>query len=111
MMAKDAFAAHVRDELGLSAHATAQPVQAALTSAATFAVGAAFPLAVSMLAPARTTAWTVSIACLVGLAALGAIGARAGGAQLLKPTLRVVFWGAIAMLSTAAIGAMVGRAL
>jgi vacuolar iron transporter family protein len=111
MTAKDAFAAHARDELGLAAHVVAQPVQAALTSAATFTVGAAFPLVVSMFAPAGKIPLTVSIACLVGLAALGAIGARAGGAGILKPTLRVVFWGAIAMVSTALIGSLVGRAV
>ena len=111
MTANDAFAAHARDELGLAAHVVAQPVQAALTSAATFTVGAAFPLVISMLAPAGTIPWTVSIACLIGLGALGAIGARAGGAGILKPTLRVVFWGAIAMISTAAIGSLVGRAV
>ncbi len=111
MMAKDAFAAHARDELGLAEHVVAQPVQAALTSAATFAVGAAFPLAIALLAPAGTITWAVSIGCLMGLAALGAIGAKAGRAQILKPTLRVVFWGAVAMLSTAVIGSLVGRAV
>lgn len=111
MTAKDAFAAHTRDELGLAAHVVAQPVQAALTSAATFTVGAAFPLIISMLAPAGTIPWTVSIAGLVGLAALGAIGAQAGGASILKPTIRVVFWGAIAMIATALIGSFVGRAV
>jgi len=111
MTAKDAFAAHARDELGLTPHVVAQPVQAALTSAATFTIGAAFPLVVSMLAPAGTIPWTVSIACLVGLAALGAIGAQAGGANILKPTIRVVFWGAIAMIATALIGSLVGRAV
>lgn len=111
MTAKDAFAAHARDELGLAAHVVAQPVEAALTSAATFAVGAAFPLGISILAPAGLITWAVSVGCLVGLAALGAIGAKAGGADIVKPTLRVVFWGAIAMLSTAAIGSLVGRAV
>jgi vacuolar iron transporter family protein len=111
MTTKDAFAAHARDELGLAAHVVAQPVQAALTSAATFTVGAAFPLIVSMLAPAGKIPWTVSISCLVGLAALGAIGAKVGGAGILKPTLRVVFWGTIAMVSTAMIGSLVGRAV
>lgn len=111
MMAKDAFAAHARDELGISPHTVARPIQAAFTSAATFGVGAAFPLAVSLLAPAGTIAWTVSLACLIGLAALGAISARAGGAELLKPTIRVVFWGAMAMASTAAIGRLVGSAM
>lgn len=111
MTAKDAFAAHARDELGLAAHVVAQPVQAALTSAATFAVGAAFPLSISMVAPSGSITWAVSIGGLVGLAALGAIGARAGGADVVKPTLRVVFWGATAMASTAAIGSLVGRAV
>lgn len=111
MMAKDAFAAHARDELGIAAHTVARPIQAAITSAATFAAGASFPLIVAMLAPAGQITWVVSLACLLGLAGLGAIGARAGGAALLKPTLRVVFWGAVAMASTAVIGSLVGRAV
>lgn len=111
MMAKDAFAAHARDELGLASHVMARPVQAAFTSAATFASGAALPLIVALLSPAGTIVWSVSIACLIGLAALGAIGARAGGAGILKPTLRVVFWGAVAMASTGIIGALIGRAV
>lgn len=111
MMAKDAFAAHVRDELGLADHVVARPVQAALASAATFAAGAAFPLVVSMVAPAGAITWTVSLACILGLAALGAVGARAGGAGMLKASFRVVFWGAVALLSTAAIGSLVGRAV
>ncbi len=111
MMAKDAFAAHVRDELGLADHVVARPVQAALASAATFAAGAAFPLVVSMVAPADAITWTVSVACILGLAALGAVGARAGGAGMLKASFRVVFWGAVALLSTAAIGTLVGRAV
>ncbi|MBL8586578.1 MAG: VIT family protein [Bradyrhizobiaceae bacterium] len=111
MMAKDAFAAHVRDELGLADHVVARPVQAALASAATFAAGAAFPLVVSMVAPAGAITWTVSVACILGLAALGAVGARAGGAGMLKASFRVVFWGAVALLSTAAIGSLVGRAV
>jgi VIT1/CCC1 family predicted Fe2+/Mn2+ transporter len=89
----------------------AHPVQAALTSAATFAVGAAFPLLIAVLAPARGLTWTVSIACLIGLAALGAIGARAGGADVAKGILRVTFWGAVAMAATASIGALIGRAV
>lgn len=111
MMAKDAFAAHVRDELGLADHVVARPVQAALASAATFAAGAAFPLVVSMVAPADAITWTVSVACILGLAVLGAVGARAGGASMLKASFRVVFWGAVALLSTAAIGSLVGRAV
>lgn len=111
MTAKDAFATHARDELGISPHSVARPVQAALTSAATFAAGAAFPLIVALLAPAYAIAWTVSIACLVGLAALGSLGAQAGGSPILKAALRVTFWGAVAMAATAAIGWLVGRAV
>jgi VIT1/CCC1 family predicted Fe2+/Mn2+ transporter len=111
MMATDAFAAHARDELGLAPHVIARPVQAALTSAATFAIGAAFPLLIAMLAPARGLAWTVSLACLIGLAALGATGARVGGSDVIRATLRVAFWGAVAMAATALIGALIGRAV
>jgi VIT1/CCC1 family predicted Fe2+/Mn2+ transporter len=111
MMAKDAIAAHARDELGLAEHVVARPAQAAFTSAATFAIGAVFPLLIAVLSPLASIVWVVSIACLFGLAGLGAIGAHAGGAPLIKPTLRVVFWGAMAMLATAAIGALVGRAV
>jgi vacuolar iron transporter family protein len=111
MMIKDPLAAHARDELGLSPHVIARPVQAALTSAATFGVGAAFPLLIAMLSPLSGLTWTVSIACLFGLAALGAVGARAGGSNVVKPTLRVAFWGAVAMAVTAAIGALIGRAV
>lgn len=111
MMAKDAFAAHARDELGLTSHVMARPVQAAFTSAATFASGAALPLIVALLSPAGTVVWSVSFACLIGLTALGAIGARAGGASIFKPMLRVVFWGAVAMASTAIIGALIGKAI
>lgn len=111
MTAKDAFAAHARDELGLSAHVVARPIQAALTSAATFASGAALPLLIAVLVPPKWLALAVSGGSLVGLAGLGALGARIGGANVLKPTLRVTFWGAIAMATTAAIGALVGRAV
>ncbi|MGL4323740.1 MAG: VIT1/CCC1 transporter family protein [Beijerinckiaceae bacterium] len=111
MTAKDAFATHVRDELGLSAHATARPVQAALTSALTFAVGAALPMVIAVLAPAQWTAWAVSGGSLFGLAVLGALGAKLGGAAIIKPTMRVTFWGAFAMAATALIGALVGRAV
>jgi vacuolar iron transporter family protein len=111
MMDKDAFGTHARDELGLSAHVVAKPIQAALTSAVTFAVGAAFPLLVAVLTPAGSLVWSVSVATLFGLAALGAIGAQAGGAGLLVPTVRVTFWGAVAMAVTAAIGALIGKAV
>lgn len=111
MMAKDAFEAHARDELGLASHVMARPIQAAFTSAATFAMGAALPVVVALIAPGGTTAWAVSIACLIGLAALGLIGALVGGASVWKPTIRVVFWGAVAMTSTAVIGSLIGRAI
>jgi vacuolar iron transporter family protein len=68
-------------------------------------------LIIALLSPAATVVWSVSIACLIGLAVLGAVGARAGGAKVFKPTLRVVFWGAVAMASTALIGALVGKAV
>ncbi|MBE0703341.1 MAG: VIT family protein [Afipia sp.] len=111
MMAKDAFEAHARDELGLTSHVMARPVQAAFTSAVTFSTGAALPLIVALLVPPTTAAWTVSITCLIGLAVLGAIGARTGGASIWKPAARVVFWGAVALASTAIIGFLVGRAV
>lgn len=111
MTAKDAFTAHARDELGLAEHVVARPVQAALTSAATFTLGAAVPLALSLLAPAALIAPIVSAGSLICLAALGALGARAGGAGIWRPTIRVTFWGAIAMAATAAIGALVGHAI
>lgn len=109
MTARDAFAAHARDELGLSDHVVARPVQAALTSALTFTVGAAVPLLIAFIAPAASIAIVVSLGSLVSLASLGAIGARIGGAAILKPTVRVTFWGAFAMAATAGIGALVGQ--
>jgi len=111
MTAKDALAAHALDELGISDTTAAQPVQAALTSAATFAVGAAMPLASAFLAPAGSVIYVVSIASLLFLAVLGALGARAGGAGMVRGTLRVTFWGALAMAVTAAIGHLFGTAV
>ncbi len=108
---KDAFGAHARDELGLAAHIVARPVQAALTSAVTFAGGAALPLVIAIFSPLPLITWTVSSGSLVALACLGAIGAKTGGAGILIPTLRVTFWGAIAMGATAAIGRLVGHAV
>lgn len=111
LMARDALAAHAHDELGISEMTTARPIQAALTSAATFAVGAAMPLAMVIVAPAASLVWAVSAASLLFLALLGAIGAKAGGANVAKATLRVTFWGAFAMALTAGIGALVGTAI
>ena len=108
---KDALAAHARDELGISEATAARPVQAALTSAASFSVGAAMPLLMVVVSPAGALVPIVSGASLVFLALLGAIGARAGGANVLRATARVTFWGALAMALTAGIGKFVGAVL
>ena len=108
LMAHDALGAHSRDELGLSDAILARPVQAAFASAASFSAGAALPLGVAALVPAGLMAAAVAVASLLFLALLGAVGAKAGGAGLLKATVRVTFWGAVAMAVTAGIGAMFG---
>jgi len=108
LMAKDALTAHARDELGISEVTAARPIQAALTSAATFAVGAALPLSMVVLLPNTLLVAGVSIASLIFLALLGAIGARAGGANIVRATVRVTFWGALAMALTAGIGSIFG---
>ena len=112
LMAKDALGTHAREELGISHVSTARPVQAALTSAATFTVGAAMPLLVAFLTPVgRTMIVAVTAASLLFLALLGAIGARSGGAPVGRATVRVFFWGALAMAITAGIGKLVGTAV
>ncbi|TPK73784.1 VIT family protein [Mesorhizobium sp. B2-3-14] len=111
LMANDALGAHARDELGISEVTTARPIQAALASAAAFSVGAAMPLAMVLVSPSAWLAATVSVASLLFLAVLGAIGAKAGGANVMRATLRVTFWGALAMALTAGIGAVVGTAI
>lgn len=108
LMAKDALAAHARDELGISAALRARPVQAAFTSALTFAVGAAVPLIVALLAPADRLVPAVAVSSLLCLGILGWLAARTGGARPLIGVARVVFWGALAMGLTAAIGALFG---
>ena len=108
LMAKDALGAHARDELGISEITAARPVQAALTSAATFASGAAMPLLAVIISPAGMIIPIVTTASLVTLAVLGAVGAQAGGANVWRAAARVVFWGAFAMALTAGIGALVG---
>jgi VIT1/CCC1 family predicted Fe2+/Mn2+ transporter len=108
LMAKDALGAHAQDELGISKKTTARPVLAALTSAATFAVGAVLPLAMVLVSPPAALIPAVSGASLLFLALLGAVGARTGGATIWKAALRVTFWGALAMALTAGIGALVG---
>ena len=111
LMAKDALGAHARDELGISEMTTARPIQAALTSAVTFATGAAMPLLMAVIAPPALLKTAVPAASLLFLAVLGAAGARAGGARMLTASLRVTFWGAMAMAITAGIGALVGHAV
>lgn len=109
LMEKDALAAHARDELGMSEITTPRPIQAALASAASFAVGAALPIAALFVTPQQHLVPVVSGASLVFLALLGAVGAKVGGAGVLRPTLRVAFWGAFAMAVTAGVGVLVGR--
>ena len=111
LMAKDALGTHARDELGISEVTAARPIQAALTSAATFAIGAAMPLAMVLLMPSPNLVMGVSIASLLFLALLGAVGARTGGANVWKATFRVTFWGALAMGLTAVIGALFGTVI
>lgn len=111
LMAKDALGAHARDELGMSEVTAARPIQAALTSAATFAAGAALPLLAALLLPKSAVLVGVSAASLIFLALLGAIGARVGGAKVGKAMMRVTFWGAMAMALTAGIGALFGTAV
>lgn len=109
LMAHDALGAHVRDELGISKFSTARPMQAALVSAGTFSIGAALPLLTVIVSPAGAVIPLVSLASLGFLALLGAVGAKAGGATVMKATARVTFWGALAMALTAGIGAALGR--
>lgn len=108
LMKKDALTAHARDELGISHIMTARPVQAALTSALTFAVGAAMPLLVVVVSPMGAIVQSVGVATLALLAVLGAVGAKAGGANVMKAMARVAFWGALALTTTAVIGRVFG---
>ena len=111
LMAHDALGAHARDELGISEITTARPVQAALASAGSFSAGAAMPLLMVFVSPAGMLPQMVSGASLVFLALLGAVGARAGGANVLTATVRVTFWGALAMVITAGVGRLFGAAV
>ncbi|WDA42390.1 VIT1/CCC1 transporter family protein [Erythrobacter sp. BLCC-B19] len=108
LSAADPLAAHVRDELGLSDHLAARPLQAALASGATFSGAAAVPLLAAWLAPAGSVMAIVVAVSILALAGLGALGAKAGAAPLIPATLRVVGWGAFAMASTAAVGRLFG---
>jgi vacuolar iron transporter family protein len=105
---RDALGSHARDELGISETVTARPIQAALVSALTFAVGAVFPLIVALLAAQAQITLLVAASSLVGLAILGGLGASAGGAGIVRGAARVTFWGALAMAATAAFGVSVG---
>jgi VIT1/CCC1 family predicted Fe2+/Mn2+ transporter len=110
LMAHDALGAHARDELGISEVMIARPIQAALASAATFAVGAALPLATALVSPEKWIAIAVAVMSLGFLALLGGISAQAGGAPVGRAVARVTFWGALAMAATAGIGALFGVA-
>ena len=108
LMAHDALSAHARDELGLSAAHVARPIQAALASAGTFAVGATLPLILAWIVPVATIGSAVALGSLLFLAVLGGIAARLGGASMAKGAGRVTLWGAVAMAATALVGRIVG---
>lgn len=108
MTAHDALAAHARDELGLVEMHAARPIQAAWTSALSFAIGAALPLCTAAVAPARAIIGAVAVTALVFLAVLGALAAQTGGAPVARGALRVTFWGAFAMALTAVVGKLFG---
>jgi len=110
LMKHDALGAHARDELGISETLNARPVQAALSSAATFAVGAFLPLLVVLLFPVSALMWAISASSLFFLTLLGALAAKAGGAPVVKAASRVAFWGALAMALTAGVGMLFGVA-
>lgn len=105
---RDALGSHARDELGISETVTSRPIQAAMVSAVTFAVGAVVPLIVVLLVPEKSIALFVAASTIVGLAVLGGLGASVGGAGVIKGAARVTLWGALAMAATAAVGALFG---
>jgi len=107
-MKNDALLAHARDELGINEITKARPIQAAFTSAVTFAVGAALPLAAAAFANAEQRIVVITIASLVALTLLGAAGAKAGNTSIARSVIRVVFWGAVALAVTAGVGALFG---
>jgi VIT1/CCC1 family predicted Fe2+/Mn2+ transporter len=109
-MAHDALGAHARDELGINASFTARPLQAAWASAASFVTGAAMPLLVAVIAPRAVLIPLVSGTSLLFLALLGGLAARTGGAGVAVGAIRVTFWGALAMATTAGVGALFGAA-
>jgi len=109
LTAKDALTAHARDELGIVEHLAANPSQAAWTSAATFAVGAAVPLAAAVLKPTGILRWVTMGVTAVALAVLGALSGLTGGAGIVRPALRVLFWGVLAMAVTSGVGFLFGQ--
>lgn len=111
LMKNNALEAHSRDELGISEHLSAKPVQAAIASALTFAAGAVLPILVILLSPREYSVWAVSLSSIIFLALLGVVGARAGGANIMKSVIRVTFWGALALIVTASIGKLFGTSL
>ncbi|SMD09821.1 Predicted Fe2+/Mn2+ transporter, VIT1/CCC1 family [Novosphingobium sp. B1] len=111
MMAHDALASPTRDELHITATTTARPVLAAFASAGTFTAGAILPVLLAALLPIALIVAGTAVGSILFLALLGALGAKTGGAPIAKPVLRVVFWGALAMLLTAGIGRLVGTAV
>lgn len=111
LMEHDALGAHARDELGISETLSARPVQAALSSAASFTAGAALPLLVVLMVPSGALVWAVAASSLAFLAILGTVAARTGGASMVKGAWRVTFWGALAMAITAVVGALFGTAV
>jgi len=108
LMAHDALGAHARDEIGITEGGKARPIQAALSSASTFTIGAALPLLVAWLVPLASLIVAVAMFSLVFLSVMGGIAARAGGAPILRASVRVTFWGALAMLLTAGVGHLFG---
>ena len=108
LMKHDALGAHARDELGITMEMAARPLQAAMTSAGMFTVGAALPLLVVLFSPASALLWAIPVSSLAFLALLGSLSARTGGASMVTATARVTFWGALAMALTAGIGALFG---
>jgi VIT1/CCC1 family predicted Fe2+/Mn2+ transporter len=108
LMAKDALGAHARDELGISEHTSAQPILAALSSAAAFATGAIPPVLLVLLVPLHLLSWSVTGVTMVLLVGLGLLAAQLGGAPLLRGAIRVTFWGAVAMAATALVGKLFG---
>lgn len=111
LTAFDAIGSHARDELGITGALSARPVQAALSSAAAFAVGAALPLIFVVIVPAKVLIYSVSLGSLVFLVTLGVVAAKVGGANIWRGALRVGFWGALAMAITAGIGSLFGTTL